>query len=208
MTTPTTSDPGAGSPVGAGRRTAPTPGAAPRPSESRGWWVLLVLGVLTVFYGLLVMSLRPAAVATLALLAGLAFVVAGAAQFLLAGALEGGWRYVAVAGGVLGIVAGVAAVAWPAVTLTVLAILTAWSFVVNGLTRLVATLVGSKRGLWWLGLLLGAAELALGLWAIGSPGREILLLVNLIGIFLVVAGVDAVVGAFAVRSAGAEVTRP
>jgi uncharacterized membrane protein HdeD (DUF308 family) len=98
-------------------------------------------------------------------------------------------------------VAGIAAFAWPGVTLVVLAIITAWAFVINGLVRLVSTLVQAKRELWWLGLVFGAAEFMIGLWAIGSPGREVLLLVNLIGIFLVVTGVDSIFGAFDARSA-------
>ncbi|WP_345603365.1 DUF308 domain-containing protein [Pseudonocardia adelaidensis] len=44
-------------------------------------------------------------------------------------------------------------------------------------------------------VLAGVAELGLGLWAISSPGRELLLLVNLIGIYLIIAGVDAIVAA-------------
>jgi uncharacterized membrane protein HdeD (DUF308 family) len=128
--------------------------------------------MLTVFYGLLVMSLRPVAIATVAVLAAIAFLVAGVGQVLLGGGLEVPWRWFAYAGGVIAIVAGIAAFAWPGLTLVVLAVITAWAFVVNGLVRLVSTLAQSKRDLWWLGLVVGAAELLLGLWAIGSPGRE------------------------------------
>jgi hypothetical protein len=166
-----------------------------------GWPVLLVVGMLTVFYGLLVMSLRPVAIATVAVLAAIAFVVAGVGQVLLGGGLDVPWRWFAYAGGVIAVLAGIAAFAWPGLTLVVLAVITAWAFVVNGLVRLVSTLAQPKRDLWWLGLVIGAAELLLGLWAIGSPGREVLLLVNLIGIFLVVTGVDSIFGAFTARAA-------
>jgi uncharacterized membrane protein HdeD (DUF308 family) len=157
--------------------------------------------MLTVFYGLLVMSLRPVAIATVAVLAAIAFLVAGVGQLLLGGSLDMPWRWFAYAGGVIAIVAGIAAFAWPGLTLVVLALITAWAFVINGLVRLVSTMAQAKRDLWWLGLVIGAAELLLGLWAIGSPGREVLLLVNLIGIFLVLTGVDSIFGAFAARSA-------
>ena len=193
---PVPADPGPLPARAEGRPVAPP--AADEPDRAGGaWWVLLLLGVLTVFYGLLVMSLRPAALVSVAVLAGIGFVVAGVAQLLLAGALEGAWRLVAYAGGVFGIGMGVAAFAWPGPTLYVLAVLTAWMFVVSGLSRVITTLVGRRRGLWWPGLVLGLFELLLGLWAIGSPVREALLFVNLIGIFLVVAGIDAVVTAVA-----------
>jgi uncharacterized membrane protein HdeD (DUF308 family) len=177
--------------------TAPTARRAPQGS----WPVLLVVGMLTVFYGLLVMSLRPVAIAAIAVLAAFAFLVAGAGQLLLGGGLDAPWRWFAYAGGVIGILAGIAAFAWPGPTLVVLAVITAWAFVINGLVRLVSTLGQAKQDLWWLGLVVGAAELLLGLWAIGAPGREVLLLVNVIGIFLVVTGVDSIFGAFAARSA-------
>jgi uncharacterized membrane protein HdeD (DUF308 family) len=84
---------------------------------------------------------------------------------------------------------------WPDVTLAVLAVITAWMFVVNGVVRIVNSLAHRAQELWWLGLVAGILELLLGLWAVGSPLRQILLLVNLIGIFLVVVGVDAAIAA-------------
>jgi uncharacterized membrane protein HdeD (DUF308 family) len=163
--------------------------------------VLLVVGMITVFYGLLVMSLRPVAIATIAVLAAFALLIAGVAQLLLGGNLDLPWRWFAYAGGLIAILAGIAAFVWPGLTLVVLAIITAWTFVVNGLVRLVSTLAQEKRDLWWMGLVIGAGELLLGLWAVGAPGREVLLLVNVIGIFLVLSGVDSIFGAFAGRSA-------
>jgi len=158
---------------------------------------LVVFGLLTVVYGLLVMSLRPAALATVAVLAGIALIVGGVTQLGLAPEVERGWRWLAYLGGVVGIVAGLAAFFWPALTLFVLALVTAWSLVINGVVRIVDSVASRARELWWLGLLAGVLELGLGLWAIGSPGRELLLLVNLIGIYLIIAGIDAIVAALA-----------
>lgn len=181
-------------------RPSPPPAAVSDPDERSGWWAMLLIGVLTVFYGLLVMSLRPAALASIAVLAGIGFVVSGAVQFLVAGGMDRRWRWVAHAGGVVAIGAGIAAVVWPGPTLYVLAVVTAWGFVVNGLSRVIGTLVGTRRGLWWLGLALGLFELLLGVWAVGSPVREVLLFVNLVGIFLIATGVDAIVLALGGRS--------
>jgi uncharacterized membrane protein HdeD (DUF308 family) len=165
-------------------------------------WILLILGLLTVLYGLLVMSLRPAALFTVAVLAGIAFIAGGISQFAVAGRIERSWRWLAYLGGVIGIAAGIAAFVWPALTLVVLAIVTAWALVINGVVRIVASVAGRDRELWWLALLAGVVELLLGLWALGSPGRELLLLVNLIGIYLVIVGVDSMVSAFVERSPG------
>ncbi|GAA0895886.1 hypothetical protein GCM10009559_53140 [Pseudonocardia zijingensis] len=163
---------------------------------------LVVFGLLTVVYGLLVMSLRPAALATVAILAGFALIVGGVAQLGLAPEVERGWRWLAYLGGVVGIIAGLAAFFWPALTLFVLALVTAWSLVINGVIRIIDSVVARTRDLWWLGLIAGVLELGLGLWAIGSPGRELLLLVNLIGIYLIIAGVDAIVAALTAERDG------
>lgn len=171
----------------------PAQPSSQRPIQASRRFGLVVLGLLTVVYGLLVMSLRPAALASVAVLAGIALIVGGVVQLGLASEVEKGWRWLAYVGGVVGIAAGVAAFAWPALTLLVLALVTAWSLVINGVVRIVDSVAGRSRELWWLGLLAGVVELALGLWAIGSPGRELLLLVNLIGIYLIIAGIDAIV---------------
>jgi uncharacterized membrane protein HdeD (DUF308 family) len=41
----------------------------------------------------------------------------------------------------------------------------------------------------------------LGAWAIGSPLREVLLFVNLVGFYLLLYGLTEIVAAFAIRSA-------
>lgn len=163
---------------------------------------LVVFGLLTVVYGLLVMSLRPAALASVAVLAGIALVVGGVVQLGLASEVERDWRWLAYVGGVVGIAAGLAAFFWPTLTLFVLALVTAWSLVINGVVRIVDSVATRARELWWFGLLAGVVELGLGLWAISSPGRELLLLVNLIGIYVIIAGVDAIVVALTAERSG------
>ncbi|MGE3284702.1 MAG: HdeD family acid-resistance protein [Pseudonocardia sp.] len=169
---------------------------------SRGMQTIsVVLGVLTVFYGLLVLSLRPVALASIAVLAALALFAAGVGQIVLAQGVPGGWKWLGYAAGLAVIIAGILALVWPGATLFVLAILLAWSFVIHGLVRIIGSLV-TRRDMWWFALIVGILEVLIGVWAIGSPGREVLLLVNLVGIFLIFAGVDAVVTAFSRPAAG------
>jgi len=88
----------------------------------------------------------------------------------------------------------------------VLALVTAWSLVINGVVRIVDSVATRARELWWFGLA-GVVELGLGLWAISSPGRELLLLVNLIGIYVIIAGVDAIVVAVTAERSGEAILR-
>jgi uncharacterized membrane protein HdeD (DUF308 family) len=92
---------------------------------------LVALGLLIVFYGILVISLGPAALAGVAVLA---LIAGGIAQIALAGGL--GRRWLGYVGGLVGVAAGVVAFAWPALTL---AVLTAWSLVVDGVVRIVGS---------------------------------------------------------------------
>ncbi|WP_170309237.1 DUF308 domain-containing protein [Pseudonocardia hierapolitana] len=171
--------------------------AQPEVARQSRWRTVgvVALGLLIVFYGMLVISLRPAALAGVAVLAGIALIAGGVAQIALAGELERRWRWLGYLGGLVGVAAGVAAFAWPALTLAVLAVLTAWSLVVNGVFRIVGSVADRDRELWWVGLLAGAVELVLGSWAVAAPGRELLLMVNLIGIYVIIAGLDTAVSA-------------
>jgi len=76
----------------------------------------------------------------------------------------------------------------------------AWYLAIGGIFAVVAAFAGPKRDWWWLGLVLGVLEFLLGIWAIGLPGRELLLLINLVGIYRVFFGVSEIFAAFAVRS--------
>jgi uncharacterized membrane protein HdeD (DUF308 family) len=169
------------------------------PDVGRVWWVYLILGIAWLLYGMLVLSLRPGAVYSVALLAGFAFIFGGISQFSIAQRVDS-WRWLFYVGGVLGIIAGLVAFAWPGMTLLILAVFVAWYLAIGGVFSVIAAFAGPKRDWWWLGLLLGVLEFLLGVWAIGSPGRELLLLINLVGIYMVFFGVSEIFAAFAVRS--------
>jgi uncharacterized membrane protein HdeD (DUF308 family) len=162
------------------------------------WGLYLVAGVLWVLYGMLVLSLRPAAVTSLALLAGIAFILGGISQIFHATRVER-WPLLWVATGVLGIAAGIVAILWPGPTLMVLAMFVAWYLVFSGVFSMIASFMSHRRRMWWVPLLIGALEIVLGVWAIGSPGRELLLLVNLVGFGMVLYGVTEIFAAFNVR---------
>ena len=55
---------------------------------------------------------------------------------------------------------------------------------------------------WWTGLLLGIAELVLGVWAVHSWQRSLFTLVTLVGVWAIFHGVNEIFAAFGVREAG------
>jgi uncharacterized membrane protein HdeD (DUF308 family) len=165
----------------------------------RVWWLSLIAGILWLLYGLLVLSLRPGSIASLAVLAGFAFIFGGVQQFVVAQRVES-WRWLFYIGGVLGIIAGIMAFVWPGATLLVLAVFVSWYLVIGGIFTVVGAFVGPKGSWWWLGLIMGVLEFLIGAWAIGSPGRELLLLVNIVGFFMVFLGISEIFAAFSARS--------
>ena len=152
-----------------------------------GWWFGLIVGILLIIYGLLILSLRPTTVLSLAILVGVAFILGGITMFGIAGRVIE-WRWLFYLAGVLAIIAAVVAFFWPGVTLLVIAGFLAWYLVIGGGVTVIGALAGPRHDWWWVSIILGALQFVLGVWAIASPGREVLLLVNLVGIYLVFTG--------------------
>jgi uncharacterized membrane protein HdeD (DUF308 family) len=171
---------------------------------SRWWWLYLLSGIIALLYGMLVLTLRPGTLFSLAILAGVSFIIGGVTQFIIAARVES-WRWLFYVAGVLAIIAGIIAFAWPGITVLALAVFISWYLAIMGIVTVVSALAGPKRDWWWLGLILGVLEFVLGAWAIGSPTRQVLLMVNIVGIYMIFFGVNEIFAAFAVRSERREV---
>ena len=173
-------------------------------SDWAPWWLVLITGIIWVLFGLFVLSLRPASVFAVAVLAGFAFIAGGIQQFMVASRVKD-WRWVFYIGGAIGIIAGIMAFVWPGVTLLVLAVFVAWYLVIHGIFSIVGAFFGEKRSWWWVQIVIGVIEFLLGAWAIASPGRELLLLINLVGIWMLFLGFSEIFASFAMRSIEKEV---
>jgi len=141
-----------------------------------------------------------------AALAGAAFLFGGITQLAVATRVQS-WRWLFIVAGILGVAAGILTLAWPAITLYVVSILVAWYLIIFGITHVVAALAGPKVHYWWTQLLLGAAELVLGVWAVRSWQRSLVTLVTLVGVWAIVHGVNEIFAAFSVREGGRRAER-
>jgi uncharacterized membrane protein HdeD (DUF308 family) len=165
------------------------------------WWWFLILGILWTGLGMFVLSYRVGSLAVVAALAGTAFLFGGIAQLVVASRAPD-WRWLYILSGILGVAAGIVTFVWPAVTLYVVSILVAWYLIVFGIVNLVSALAGPKLEWWWTGLLLGIAELVLGVWAVHSWQRSLFTLVTLVGVWAIFHGVNEIFAAFAMRQTG------
>jgi uncharacterized membrane protein HdeD (DUF308 family) len=135
-----------------------------------------------------------------------ALLFGGFTQLMVAGRVQS-WRWLFVVAGILGVAAGILTFVWPDITLYVVSILVAWYLIFFGILHLVSALAGPKVHYWWTQLLLGVAELALGVWAVRSWERSLLTLVTLVGVWAIFHGVAEIFAAFTLREAGKRAER-
>jgi uncharacterized membrane protein HdeD (DUF308 family) len=164
------------------------------------WWIFLVSGILWLFLGFIVLSLRPVSISVCVILIAVAFWLGAMTQFALAAVTSGGWRVLAIIGGILAIGAGIAAIVWPEPTLVVISIFVAWYLLIRGIFDVAMALSHTNVRGWWMPLVAGIIGIALGAWAVGNPDRSVLLFVTIIGIWAIFKGSADLVAAFSYRS--------
>ncbi|HEY6794122.1 MAG TPA: DUF308 domain-containing protein [Kineosporiaceae bacterium] len=165
------------------------------------WWLLLILGILWTGLGMFVLSYRVSSLAVVVTIVGVALLYGGITQLVVASQVHA-WRWLLVAGGVLGVAAGITTFVWPGATLYVVSILVAWYLAISGIVHVVSALAGAKLPWWWTRVLLGIAELALGVWALRSWQQSLFTLVTLVGVWAICHGIGEIFAAFALRHAG------
>lgn len=166
------------------------------------WWLFVVTGALWMAFGFVVLSFDFRTVWAVAWFAGAAFIVAGLNEFMNASVVTNRkWLHIGL--GVLFIGAGVFAIAWPTITFVALAAIIGWFLLFGGVFDIVGALI-DRHDLWWLRLIAGVVEIALGLWAIGYPGRSFVLLAVWVAAAAVTRGVAQILLGIALRDAGRE----
>jgi uncharacterized membrane protein HdeD (DUF308 family) len=153
--------------------------------DSSKWWAFLALGVVSAVLGIILMLDLFAAVTTLALLAAFGLIVTGIGELMSAGRYRSTLGIVA---GVVLIVGGVLAAAWPDITLWVLAVVTGVGLVISGVARIVGALSLRIEGWGWL-LFAGVLSVIVGLLALAWPDATILVLGLLLGIRMLLFGI-------------------
>jgi len=165
---------------------------------ARNWWVLLLNGVVLVVAGFLVFSIDWT-IRDLATFLGALFIFQGIAEALTTG-IDARVRQANVIVGLLSIAAGVLIIVWPEPgVLAVAIVLGAWLIVTGTLGITGAFSAREWLPNWWLLLILGLLELALGVLALASPGATLAALILVAGIWAVAFGVMRIVLAFEVK---------
>ena len=165
---------------------------------ARNWWLLLLNGALLIVAGVLIFSIDWS-IRSLATFIGALFILQGIAEALTTG-IDARVRQVNVIAGLLSIAAGILIIVWPKPGLTAVAIvLGAWLIVVGTLS--ISGAFAARRLIpdWWLLLILGIAEIALGVLALADPGATLAALVTVAGIWAVVVGAMRIALSFEIK---------
>jgi uncharacterized membrane protein HdeD (DUF308 family) len=165
---------------------------------SRSWWAFVLRGVAAIAFGTLFLTAPRASLAALVLYFGVYAVIDGALSLssgVFARFRRDRWGYLVVSG-VLGVVAGFAALAWPAITALTLFYLIAFWALCTGVLQMV-TAIRFRRMLpheWTLGVA-GALSVALGILMIARPGLGLVALSGVIAAYAWTFGVlDLLIG--------------
>lgn len=168
------------------------------------WWMFLVTGALWIMYAFVVLSASVDTVWAVTILFAVGFVVGGVFELLLATVADR-WRWLHVAFGILSILAGIVAVVWPGQTFLVLAAILGWYLMFDGMVTLgIAIITRDVNEMWWLGLVIGIAEILVGFWAVGYTGRSVALLVIWVAAGALARGIGDIVAGFMLHGSDRE----
>ena len=163
---------------------------------ARNWTTLLLNGIVLIVAGVLIFSIDWS-VRSLSTFLGALFIFEGVWATLTVG-IDG--RIANLVTGLLSAAAGLAIIIWPSPSLIVLGIFVGSWLIVLG-TISVSGAFAARRVLsdWWLLLLLGLAEVSLGVLALANPGATLAAIITVGGIWAVVIGAMRIVYAFELR---------
>jgi uncharacterized membrane protein HdeD (DUF308 family) len=162
------------------------------------WWLIGVLGAILVVIGVVLIADVVGAAFTLALLIGFGLIVSGIDEIVQADRHVVRWpSYVLGAGWIL---TGVIAVAWPDVTLWVLAVVIGVGLIATGLME-IGFAVKFRKAIpgWQWAMVTGGLALVAGLISIIWPGATVLVLAVLLGIYVLLRGLALLAFAFTLR---------
>ena len=166
------------------------------------WRALTLRGLVALMFGLVVLFWPSLVFAVLALLFGIYAVVDGAITFVpaLRSSDRGARRWLPLAEGAVGIIAGLLALLWPGMTLNDLVyVIVGWAVVTGTLKLLTAILLRAEVENGWLLAGSGALSVLFGVLLAALAGADVPFLAPLVGAFAVVVGLALIVFAFRLR---------
>jgi uncharacterized membrane protein HdeD (DUF308 family) len=164
------------------------------------WWLFLVSGIAWTAVALIVLRFDYTTVNAIAILFGIVAIAAGLIEIGVTILARGWWKLLQAVLAVIFITSGIVSFIHPGDTFVALAAVISFFLVFAGTFDIIMAISARREiEVWWLQLVGGIIELALGFWAAGYYGRSAILLVAWVAAFALIRGVRDIVLAFRVR---------
>jgi len=170
------------------------------PMLAGNWWALLLRGIAAALFGLAALFWPGLTLFVLIVFFGAYALVDGVLAIVAGIRGSEGSRWLLLAEGVFGVLAGLAALFWPGMTaLVLLFLISAWA-IFTGLLKVVMAIFFRREveNAWLMGLS-GVLSILFGLVLAVLPGAGLLSLVWLIGIYALIFGIALIVLGFRAR---------
>ena len=164
------------------------------------WWLFLIIGIGWQLVALILLRFDYKSVNAISLLFGFVALGAGVLEIGLIFISRGWWKVLNIILAIVFIAAGIMSFIHPGDTFLALAAVFSFFLVFAGTFDIISSIAARHEiEVWWLQLVGGIIEVALGFWAAGYYGRSATLLVAWVAAFALIRGVRDFVFAFRVR---------
>ena len=172
------------------------------PMLVRNWWAFVARGVIAVLFGALALGYTGATMLSFVFVFAIYALVGGVLTIFasISAARDGGrWGMMALEGAVT-VLAGIVALAMPALTLvTFLILLGAWAALSGVLMLVAASRIDAEHGRWWL-VIAGLASIVYGVLVFAAPLVAATVLTWWIGAYAIVFGISVIVFGIRLRA--------
>lgn len=169
------------------------------------WWVVLIRGIFAVLLGLIALFFPQSTLVAFVLVFGIYAIIDGVSAVVMAiGSRKEqrlwGWLVVE---GIISIVAGIFAVAWPGITALAVGFIIGFWAVLLGIAQLVQAFALKRElsGVWGWVLASGIISIIWGGFVLAVPGIGLLTVLWVFGIFALLFGIWTIVMSLRIRSA-------
>ena len=164
------------------------------------WWLMLITGIAWILVSVILLRFDYTSVSSISILFGFVALFAGAAEIGVLFMAAGWWKLLHALLAFIFIATGIVAFIHPGNTFLALAAVFSFFLIFAGTFDIVIAIsTRHEIEVWWLQLVGGIIELALGFWAAGYYGRSAVLLVAWVAAFAIIRGVRDLILAFRVR---------
>ena len=161
------------------------------------WWIFLLTGIAWELVAVIILRFDYTSVSAIAALFGVVAIVAGLLEVAMAMITTGWRRFLNGVLAVAFVATGVVSFIHPGDTFVALAAVVSFFLILAGTFDIITAIsVRKEIEVWWLQLISGIIELALGFWAAGYYGRSAVLLVAWVASIALLRGVRDIVTGF------------